>query len=381
MANNKKLDICILSTGRFHLLDLARELSDLGHNVQFISYVPKTRCKKFGLPEKCHEGLFIYFSPLIFWQFYLPFLLPKFREKVQFKVINYLAIKKMKRCDLVIGMSGIYLEAFIYAKNKFGAQINLHRGSKHILEQDKILAKVKGAERPTKFVIQREISGYEIADYILIASKHVYDSFETNKSHQKKCKIISYGVDINQFEYSHRNILKEQRNIVAVYAGMWTYRKGCDLIIEVLKQRPDIEFIHVGDIVECPFPKMKNLKHIDRVDQNELKFIYARADFFVLASREDGFGVVLSQALASGLPVLATEDTGAPDLKLSKALEDNIQIVKSDNFLALMNGFDQIVDRFLSGPQFCHLSKEDRELLSWSGYGLRYNDFLAETLL
>ena len=48
------MKINIASTHRFHLLDLARELSHQGHDVVFYSYVPKGRCMKFGL---CYENI------------------------------------------------------------------------------------------------------------------------------------------------------------------------------------------------------------------------------------------------------------------------------------------------------------------------------------
>ena len=64
--------------------------------------------------------------------------------------------------------------------------------------------------------------------------------------------------------------------------------------------------------------------HIDPVPQTELARFYAEADAFVLASREDGFGVVLAQALASGLPVICTDRTGGADLAHTPALAQRI---------------------------------------------------------
>ena len=54
---NAKLRIGIASSGRFHLLDLARELDALGSEVSFYSYVPRERAKTFGLPGRCHVAL------------------------------------------------------------------------------------------------------------------------------------------------------------------------------------------------------------------------------------------------------------------------------------------------------------------------------------
>ena len=45
--------INILSQGRFHMLDLARELDHTGFDIKFYSFIPTSRCIKFGLQKKC----------------------------------------------------------------------------------------------------------------------------------------------------------------------------------------------------------------------------------------------------------------------------------------------------------------------------------------
>lgn len=46
------MKINILSSGRFHVCDLARELARNGHDVKFYSFVPTKRAMKFGLPKE-----------------------------------------------------------------------------------------------------------------------------------------------------------------------------------------------------------------------------------------------------------------------------------------------------------------------------------------
>ena len=46
------MKITIAASHRFHLLDLARELASLGHEVRFYSYVPTKRAMKFGLKKE-----------------------------------------------------------------------------------------------------------------------------------------------------------------------------------------------------------------------------------------------------------------------------------------------------------------------------------------
>lgn len=54
---DKKI-VNIASTHRFHLLDLARELAKQGYDVKFYSYVPISRCIKYGLKKENCSSLF-----------------------------------------------------------------------------------------------------------------------------------------------------------------------------------------------------------------------------------------------------------------------------------------------------------------------------------
>jgi glycosyltransferase involved in cell wall biosynthesis len=58
----------------------------------------------------------------------------------------------------------------------------------------------------------------------------------------------------------------------------------------------------------------EDAKVVGHMPQSELKTRMSRSHVMVLPSVEDGFGVVLSQAMACGCPVIGTENTGAPDV-------------------------------------------------------------------
>jgi glycosyltransferase involved in cell wall biosynthesis len=50
------------------------------------------------------------------------------------------------------------------------------------------------------------------------------------------------------------------------------------------------------------------------VPREKLRHVFAEHDVLVLPSVQDGFGAVICEAMAAGLPVIATENTGAPDV-------------------------------------------------------------------
>lgn len=374
-----RLRIAILTAGRFHVLDLARELHALGHEVKFYSFVPKGRAVGFGLPEACHVNLVPYLLPLLAWQAKAPNWWPAWRERVLWWALNRVVIHTLSPCDVVIGMSGIYLEALAHARMKYGARVILERGSKHILAQDEILARLPGAERPTALAIERELAGYRMADVISIPSSHVFESFARDPSSYRKCVLNPYGVDLASFPQVAKPLKSVQPTFV--YAGIWSFRKGCDLLVEAMSQFPDARLIHVGNIGDCAFPHGHDrITHIDKVDQKALSGIYSRAHAFVLASREEGLAMVLGQALASGLPLVCTQDTGGQDLRHTEALKDRVYVVPSNDSAALAAGMQKIAGRLLNGPPFAELTEADRQTLSWAAYGRRYADNIVKLL-
>jgi glycosyltransferase involved in cell wall biosynthesis len=112
--------------------------------------------------------------------------------------------------------------------------------------------------------------------------------------------------------------------------------------------------------------------HLDPVPQTELARFYAEADAFVLASRQDGFGVVLAQALASGLPIICTDRTGGADLAHTLALAERITIIPHDDLSALIAAIAGLCNRCKSGERLLPLADSDRATLSWAAYGRRY---------
>src|SRR5262245_34391154 len=102
--------VILASPGRFHLLDLARELHNLGVDVRFYSYFPRKRTEKFVLPNRCHVSLLPFLFPLVAWQRLFPQIFPKISERLMCWSLDMLTIFRMSPCDVFICMSGVYLQ-------------------------------------------------------------------------------------------------------------------------------------------------------------------------------------------------------------------------------------------------------------------------------
>lgn len=363
IMDKKKVNIA--STHRFHLLDLARELAKQGYDVKFYSYVPVSRCIKYGLKKENCSSLFWLSLPF--------FLLAKlFPNKVQIiyirnLILDYYMAHFMRRCDIYICLGSVYKQSITEAKRKFNAITILEWGSKHIIEQLKMFNKLESYS--SKF-LNRELESYQLTDYISISSEHVKQSFLKHGIAASKLLVNPYGVDLKQFNPTELN-----NNFDIIMVGGWRIEKGCDLLIKVCEQY-HFSLLHVGSIINMKFPQCNNMTHIDSVDQKQLITYYSQAKVFVLPSRAEGLAMVQAQAIACGLPVVCSKETGGKDLKT--LLHNSMWIIEMEELTVecLAKCIYQALE--LSKVQFGKRNYvgNDIENLTWEAYGKRYNKIL-----
>lgn len=375
------LKIAIATTGRFHVLDLARELSALGHEVKFYSYVPKTRAIRYGLPEECHVSLLPILLPLLLLERVLGRWAKPILSKWIRLTMDWTVCQRLQPCDVLICMSGIYVDTPKLAKSKFGAKVYVERGSRHILSQLAILNKIPGAGVPTAFDVQQELASYEIADFVVIPAEHVRQSFvEEYGFAAERLFINPYGVDVDLFTPNPRSETKIYV-ATAIFVGAWSLQKGVDIMVEAVKKVENLKLIHVGSIVDYPFPADDlTFTHIDTVDQMQLPEYYRNASFLILPSRQEGLALIQAQALGCGLPIVCTHRTGGADLARYIEHPEAIFVVEVDSVDSLVSGIRQAASLFKTFAGSDLLGAQGRGALSWLAYGQRYETELLRNM-
>lgn len=366
-----KIRVNIAASHRFHLLDLARELDKQGFDVRFYSYVPPKRCLSFGLPHKCCSSIFWIVFPLLVLQklFGYKSTIVKYRNLI---MDHYLSLF-MRPCDVYIALGTVYKHSFIAAKKRFGAKTILEWGSMHIDDQQEILANCHGTLNKEYFN-KRSRDGYRIVDYIAIPTLHTRNSFVKHGISTEKLLQNLYGVDVSMF-YPEK---KEHKNYDLIMVGNWSIQKGCDLIIEAVKNL-NLKFIHVGAIVDIPFPKESNFTHIDPIDQSKLVKYYNMAKIFILPSRQEGLAMVQVQAIACNLPIIGSPHSGAWDLK---------GMVESPEFILIIKDWTvSSVESAINDAMALQKTKKENLYagnaivnLTWNAYGKRYKEEISEIL-
>jgi glycosyltransferase involved in cell wall biosynthesis len=230
-----------------------------------------------------------------------------------------------------------------------------------------MLAAIPNARQVTSFMVERELQGYRFADRISVPSAHVVESFARSPDHARKLFLNPLGVDIDQFPL-RRNAPRERS---VLYVGQWSYRKGVDILADAMSTMDGVRVIHVGAAGDAPFPNHQQFSHYGHVSQEMLKHFYEVSSVFALASREDGFGCVLPQALCSGLPVVCTDRTGGPDLVRAVGLSRLIRIVPAGNVTALRVALKQALEDAAAKANFLPITAAERQMLSWKRYAMR----------
>lgn len=370
------MKIAISVPGKFHLFNLAQELLKRGYLSQLITSYPKFEVLKYGIPrQKINSVLRKEIIQRLSHK--IPFLSNWWSSQfLALEVFDKKAAKFLKPCDIFVGASSASLHTMRAAK-KFGAITILERGGAHILYQDKILKeeyeKLGLRVRPYQLahpkVIAKELQEYKEADYVSIPSLFVKKTFLEAGFPENKLIHIPYGVDLGEFKPA----TKKDDVFRVVYAGGMTLQKGLHYLLQAFAEfnLPNSELLLIGaksPEIEPFFQKYKgHYKWIGRVPQKELSSYYTQSSVFVLNSIHDGFGMVIIQAMACGLPVIATQNTGGPDIIREG---ENGFVIPIRDVEALKEKLLYLYEHPEEGRKMGELAeKRVREGFTWEDYG------------
>lgn len=133
-----------------------------------------------------------------------------------------------------------------------------------------------------------------------------------------------------------KQALGMKEEVIALAVGQFIPRKGFDVLLKAAKQlHKSVGVYFVGGEPTEEYLKLKEDLSLDKVyfegfkEKEQLKEYYLAADFFVLPTREDIWGVVINEAMAYGLPIITTTSCVA-GLELVKEGENGYLVVAED---------------------------------------------------
>ena len=167
---------------------------------------------------------------------------------------------------------------------------------------------------------QHLVAETRMASHYLVASSFTKRSLVENGIAPESVTVIPYGVDLDRFHPAKTSRpFAETWALRLLFVGRINQRKGVKYLLEALRLLgpANLHLTVCGRVVDDlslfkPFADQVTIR--PSVSASELVEAYQDADLFVFPSIAEGFGQVLLEALACGLPILTTTHTAAPDI-------------------------------------------------------------------
>lgn len=307
--------------------DYARALEEIGALERFISAFPRRQSADL-VARLGPKAVFCDFWQLVF--------LASNRFGGSTKVsraLSHFAKVRLDRCtarnlgqaNAVIFYSGAGLETVRAVRRRGILSVSqVHHA--HVLEQDRLL-RLEAAACGLPYTpiyspaqVRRQLQEFDEADAIVCPSIAVKESFERAGIPATKLLVVSHGVDLAAKTGEAKREPKPAGSPLKVlYVGQLHYRKGLRYLTQALAEEglgdadvrlvgPDFGLSGLGAGASVGRLTKTGPKKGEALLQE-----YREADVFVLPSLEEGFGLVVLEAMRAGLPVILTSAVGGKD--------------------------------------------------------------------
>ncbi|PSO68430.1 MAG: glycosyl transferase family 1 [Cyanobacteria bacterium QH_8_48_120] len=173
---------------------------------------------------------------------------------------------------------------------------------------------LQAAQEPA-WKLERKEQEIHLADHTFVASSITKQSLLKIGVNSEKITVIPYGAPVDYFHPQ----TKQDKLFRALFVGSVSPRKGVHYLLKAWQalKLPEAELLLVG---ANQFPKswltpyQDIIRHIPSVPHSTLNIYYSAANVFVFPSLVEGFGLVLLEAMACGIPVITTPNTAGPDI-------------------------------------------------------------------
>ena len=207
----------------------------------------------------------------------------------------------------------------------------------------------------------------------------------------KNIYLIPNGVDTEKFK--PKNFKRRQQKFKILFAGRLTLDKGVDILCESVRMinnnkifEKNMEFIIAGSgplesFVAKLAEQYKNVAYLGYLEET-LPEIYRDCDLLIMPSRKETFPLVVLEAQASGLPVIASNISGPRDILVNGIT--GILIEKEDARILTQKIIDYYslwLNNYEKYEQMCIAARENAEKrFDWNIIAERIYNMLRETL-
>jgi len=230
--------------------------------------------------------------------------------------------KNLGGCDAAVFYSGAGLATVRECRRRGILSVSqVHHA--HVLEQERILnAEAAACGLPYTPIyspaqVRRQLAEFEQCDVIVCPSGAVKESFERAGISPHKLVVVPHGVDLSGTDAAATRPANGPLRVL--YVGQLHFRKGLRYLAQAAVRMDPAEFSFrlVGpDFGLSGMARLEGSERLMRIGPlkgEDLSRAYRETDVFVLPSVEEGFGLVVLEAMRAALPVIITSAVGAKD--------------------------------------------------------------------
>jgi starch synthase len=215
----------------------------------------------------------------------------------------------------------------------------------------------------------------DLADLTLVPSSFVETTIRAFYPHKLLAR-APYGVDLDFWKSDDQ--APEQRPLRFIYAGQLSLRKGIPILLEAWEKAAlrdaELELIGPWKLAECKLTSLPGgVVWRPPCSSAVLRDRYRAADVFVFPSFFEGFGLVLLEAMACGLPAISSEATAGADV-ITEACGHLVPTGNLDVLVECMRWFDKNRDKL---PAMSRAARGQAEYFNWENYRRRVADAVA----
>lgn len=239
-----------------------------------------------------------------------------------------------------------------------------------ILKNKKIVKIMSEHNTPNDKMKQKVINATTNFDYVVFNSRLIYDIYKDDL--KDKCKLINPVLNIN----SKKSKL-DTNNLIAV--GRFEKEKGFFDLIKVIelvkKEIKDIHLTLVGDgtLFNKIQEEIKRKKLEDNItltgflNHEEVSKLYTKSSIYLMSSHEESLGLVMLEAIGSGVPIVAFGSLGAK-LILENGngliLEKRNEKLMAETIVTLLKSKTKL-KKLLNNPDFIKEYKRETVEKEW----------------
>lgn len=216
-----------------------------------------------------------------------------------------------------------------------------------------------------------------LADVIFVASSFTKKTLQEYSGNLAEIKVIPYGFPEVKQKKNYQPLTN--RKLKILFIGGLSQRKGLSYLFEAVQElQNEVDLTIVGHkaVPDCNALNEALTKHkwIPSLPHEQILACMSEHDVFVFPSLFEGFGLVITEAMSQGVPVITTDRTAGPDL--IKNGEDG-WIVPAGSSSALKEKLIEILENPEIVQQFGLAAQEKAKARPWSVYGQEMADALS----